>query len=830
MHALFQDVRYAVRQLLKAPGFAGLAVLTLALGIGANAAMFTAVESVLLRALPYPNSTRLVSVRTSPGEGFTSTSWLNYRDVHDQSQTLQPVAGYSEDVGVVQGKDGSLSVVTPGVTPNLFPTLGVNKPLLGRIFTEQEGQSGGPLSVVISEGLWRQQFGADPGIIGKSIRVNAKPRTVVGVMPASFGFPESMGQDMKKGLWLPLQPTDEMLRERGYHFFVILAGMKPGVTLAQVNGELGAITNRIRQADPEHTRDLQVRGASYQELLTGPVRPVFMALMVALGLVLLIGCANVANLLIARCLWRQQEFAVRAALGASQRRLLQQLIVEGWLLSVLGCVVGFAFASLAIDLVRKLPPDTFPRAGDVAIHWTMLGILAVIATFTTVLSSLLPALLVARTDPQPALQAASRGLGSRGARSRMSGWLVACEVALSTLLLIATGLLFRTLWSLEHARLGFDVTRVTTFTAMPTDATGFSNMKVAPDAEHAPPSIANQIYQPVLERMQSMPGVEGAALVTAPPLSGIDMHSSFSVIGRPDDPEHRGHARITAVSGSYARVMGTPVVRGRMISEDDAGGKPYVIAINEKLARTYFAHEDPLGHQLELGGKDTGMLTPYTIVGIIGDYVDTGVSQPPQPLVMLPYQQVPATSIFYAALLNTVVNFAVKTRNDIAVAPAMRSAFKQVAPDFALDNFQSMQQAVDQNNFNDRLSLYLIASFAGLAVLMVVAGLYGVLAQLVNYRRREIGVRLALGATRKEILTMILRQGSMLLVAGLVVGIGLALITSRFVKSFLFGVKPIDPSTYACVVVLLLAVGTLAALVPARRAAAVEPIQALRDE
>lgn len=829
MQAFLHDIRYAGRQLLKAPGFAGLAVLTLALGIGANAAMFTAVESVLLRSLPYPNSSRLVSIRTNAGDGFVSTSWLNYRDVHDQAQLLQSVAGYSEDVGVVQGKDGSVSVVTPGVTPNVFPTLGV-KPLLGRTFTEEEGQTGGPLSVVISEGLWRQQFGADQGIIGKSIRVNAKPRTVVGVMPLSFGFPESMGRDIVKGLWLPLQPTGEMLRERGYHFFYILGTAKPDVSLAQINAELGAVTKRIRQTDPEHTRNLEVRAASYQELLTGPVRPVFTALVIALGLVLLIGCANVANLLIARCLGRQQEFAVRAALGASQRRLLQQLIVEGGLLSVLGCIGGFAFANLAITLVHKLPPDTFPRAGDIFIHWTMIGILAVTATLTTILSSLLPALLVARTDPQPALQAASRGLGSRAVRSRMSGWLVAGEVALSTLLLIATGLLFRTLWNLEHARLGFDVTRVTTFTAMPADATGFSNMNVSADAEPAASSIATRIYQPVLERMQAMPGIQDATLVTAPPLSGINMNSSFTVVGRPDDPEHRGNARVTAVSGNYARVLGTPVIRGRMISEDDAASKPYVMAINETLARTYFATEDPLGHQLELGGKDTGMLTPYTIVGIIGDYVDSGVSQPPQPLMLLPYQQVPATSIFYSALLKTVVNFAVKTRGDIAVAPAMRTAFKQIAPDFALDNFQSMQQAVDQNNFNDRLGLYLIASFAGLAVLMVVAGLYGVLAQLVSYRRREIGVRLALGATRNGILTMILRQGSVLVIGGLVVGIGLALGTARFVKSFLFGVKPVDLSTYFGVVLLLLVVGGLAAIVPARRAAAVEPIQALRDE
>ncbi len=365
---------------------------------------------------------------------------------------------------------------------------------------------------------------------------------------------------------------------------------------------------------------------------------------------------------------------------------------------------------------------------------------------------------------------------------------------------------------------------------MPADAAGFSGTGPSQDTEHAPPSISTLIYQPVLARMQETPGVQYAALVSSPPLSGIDMNSSFRVVGRPDDPEHTGRARVTAISGQYALVMGTPVVRGRMISEDDTAGTPYVVAVNETLARKYFAGEEPLGRQLYLGGKSGGMGRPYTIVGIVGDQVDARISQPPQPLLMLPYQQIPTTSLFYPFLLKTIVNFVVKTRSDVAVAPAMRSAFKQVAPDFALDNFQTMQQVIDQNNFNDRLGLYLISSFAGLAVLMVVAGLYGVLAQLVDYRRREIGIRLALGATRESILAMFLRQGSVLVVAGLVVGLVLAFATSRFVKSFLFGVKPVDMLTYSGVVALLLVVGTLAALVPARRAAAVEPIQALRDE
>lgn len=620
MHSLLHEVRYAARQLRKAPGFAVLAVITLALGIGANTAMFTVIESVLLRPLPYLHSDRLVYVGPAEGAGFQSTSWVTYRDVREQAQRLENIALYSEDVGVVQGQEGSLSVVTPGVTPNAFKLLGI-QPLLGRTFTEEEGQTGGPQVVLLSEGLWRQAFNADQQIAGKTIRVNGHPRTVVGVMPAGFRFPETMGQDLYKGLWLPIQATKEMQRDRGSHFFYIIAALKPGVTLQQGQAELQAIARHIHEIDPEKGKDIAFRIASYHEMVTGSVRDVFLALVVALGLVLLIACGNVANLLIARCLGRQQEFAVRSALGAGQLRLVRQLFVEGGLLSLLGCALGFGLAWFAITAVHKLPPDTIPRGEAIAIHWPVLLMLAGAATLTTVLSSFLPALFVARTDPQPALQSASRGLGSRSIGARISGWLVAIEVGLSTVLLIATGLLFHTLWNLEHAKLGFDVTRVTSFSAMPADAAGFSNMSVSPTSERASASVATQFYRPTLERMRQMPGVQEAALITSPPLSGINMNTSFKIVGRPDDPVHAPEARITAVSDGYERVMGTPVLRGRMISNQDGGESPYVAVINEALARKYFEDKDPLGQQIDLGGKDTGALKPYTIVGIIGRWI-----------------------------------------------------------------------------------------------------------------------------------------------------------------------------------------------------------------
>jgi len=834
MQTLIQNFRYAWRQLCHSPEFAFLAVVTLALGIGANTAMFTVVESVLLRPLPYADADRLVYIAAAGAAGAAgaessgSVSWLDYSDIRDQARTLDAVGGYSNDAGVVQSKDASVSVVTSEVTPNVFGILGA-QPLRGRTFVKNEGQANGPAAVLLSEGLWRQVFGADPTVVGRSVRVNGHERTVVGVMRRGFRFPESAGPDVENGLWLPMQPTPEMLQDRGYHFFTILAKPARGATVPQVQAELGLIAKRIRETDSRADGKLAFRAVSYREVVTGPVRAVLVALVAALGLVLLIACANVANLSIARCLARQHEFAVRAALGSGQSRLIGQMIVEAALLSVLGCALGFLVAYWITAAIRGLPPGIIPRVEAIEVRWTVVLVLGAIATVTTVLSALLPALFVARTDPQSVLQAASRSLGTRSVRVRVGGWLVAGEVALSAVLLVATGLLFRTLWSLEHTRLGFNTALVTSFTAMPADASGFGNMTMSASAG-APVSVATTIYRPLLEELRNAPGFQDAALDTAPPLSGMDLQTSFRVVGWADESERGLEARMTTLSGGYERLMGTPVVRGRMITEQDTANAPFVAAINETLARKYFAGKEALGQELDLGGKNTGMLKPYKIVGIIGDQIDTSVSQPPRPLLMLPYQQIPATSLFYPALLKTVVHFVVKTRGQVAVAPAARAVFRRIAPDLALDNFQTMQEAVDQSNSGTRIGLYLIAAFAGLAVLMVIAGLYGVLAQVVSHRRREFGVRMALGATRQSIVGMVLRQGSAIVAMGLAGGLVLALSMGRLVKSFLYGVKPLDGRTYMFAAIALLVVGIVAALVPAWGASLLEPVKALRDE
>ena len=828
MKTLIYDLRFSLRQLRKSQGMTILAVLTLALGIGANAAIFTVIEDVILRPLPYPDANRLVFIGPKADKPeFGTTSWLNFRDIHEQSRLLENSAGYSQDLSVLETREGSLSIAAPRVSTNLFTLLGI-RPLLGRTFNDAEGRAGGPDVVLLSEQLWKTAFHANPAIVGQSARIGGHERTIVGVMPQSFRFPDQMAAFVQKGVWLPLQPTPEMLNDRGYHFFMVIGKLRTGINIVQAQRELDAIASHIpRKADESK---ISFEAFPYQELLTGPVRRELYALFGALALVLLIACANVSNMLIARCLARQQEFAVRAALGAGRWRLVRQLLAEGMILSLLGSMFGVALAELAVIAVKKLPEGTVPRADAISVHWTILLVLAIIAMIVTLLSSLLPALLVARANPHTAMQAASRATGTRTINSKFRGALVAGEVALSTLLLVGTGLLFRTLWNLEQARLGFDVSHVTTFSAMPADSAGFSAMAVSQDTTHAPPSVAVLTYEPVLQVMRHLPGVESAALVTSPPLSGVGVSSSFDVVGVKTPDDSKPSANVSAISGDYARTMGTPVVRGRMIQDDDGAAAPYVVVINQTLAKKFFAGQDPLGKQINLGGVDTGMVKPFTIVGVLGDQVDAKVGVEPQPLILIPDCQVPTTSLFYQALLKTLVNFVVKTRGDIPVESVMRSVFRRNAPGFALDDFQTMQEVVEKSTFSQRLMLYLIASFAGLAVAMVITGLYGVLSQLVNYRRREIGVRMALGATRAGVAQMILRQGSILIGAGLAVGLVLAVLSGRLLKGFLFEVQPLDVWTYVAVALLLALIGLVSSLIPAQKASSIQPMQALREE
>ena len=532
MKSLLYDLGFALRLLRKTPGLALLAILTLALGVGANTAIFTIIDSVLLRPLPYLHSDRLVFIGAKGDKpSFGSTAWLDWHDIREQSKLFEDAAGYSEDVSVLEDRDSSISVVAPRVTPNLFSLLG-RQAMLGRTFTVAEGLTGGPAVVLLSEGLWRQAFHSDRGIVGQAVKLGGKPYTVVGVMPAGFNFPEQVGPDLAKGVWLPLQPTPEMLKSRGYHFFNVVGMLRSGVTVAQAQKELDAIAAHIPIG--AHNDKTDFGAYPYQEALTGPVRPVLFALFGALALVLLIACANVSNLLIARCLGRQQEFAVRAALGAGRIRLIRQMLSEGLLLSLLGCGVGVPLAQLAMLAVRKLPEGTMPRGNSIAIHWSIVLVLAAIAIVTTVLSSLLPALLVARSNPQthsPGRVARGRFAFDGRKAERVAGG------GRSRIVDAAAGgdgpAVPHTVESGAVASRIRDRPRDHVHGHARRRGRLFADGGLRGLAKTHRSSVAALTYQPLLERMRQVPGVESAALATAPPLSGMDIGSELRHVGQP---------------------------------------------------------------------------------------------------------------------------------------------------------------------------------------------------------------------------------------------------------------------------------------------------------
>jgi len=822
---LVEHVRFALRQVLKNPGFALLAIITLALGIGANTAMFTVIDSVLLRALPYRDSDRIVAINTGSGDSVQATSWPNYADLRAQAHQFESTAAYVPDFVVTRTLDTSQGTLIVRTTASLFDVLGV-RPVIGRGLVQSDSERGAPNVVILTAPFWHEHFAGDPQAIGQQLKIGDEPYTVIGVLPEGFAF---AGSEAGKGVWTAYRPSADSMKERGSSFIYLIGRLKPGVSTETAQAELTAISIGIEQTYPKEAKDLKLRLIPFRNAVTAQVRPVFAALTGALILVLLIACANVANLLLARCLARSQEFAVRTALGASRRALFAQMLIEGGVLCTFGAVAGLALAHLMLIGIGRLPADLIPRSQEIHIRTSVFLVLLGVAAVVTLLSSIMPSWIASRTDPHDVLQEGSRAASAGPRRSRLSAAMVVGEVALSVVLLISSGLMFRTLYKLQHAYLGFDQSNVTQFLALPGNAAGFFTMATSKETDPST-SVALRVYEPLLQKIQNLAGVESAAYTNSVPFQGIDMHSSIHIVGRPEEQTEQDHAFVRAISSGYARVMRIPVTRGRGITAEDTSSSPYVALINETFARRYFAGQDPLGQQLDLGGKDGGMPHPYTIVGITADVVQSKFGQPLQPEIDLPYAQIPVTTFFYQFLVTPETNFVVRTRGRAEIVGAVRNLFHQAAPEFALEDVKTLAAAHEEADMNQRLGLYLIASFAAIAVVMVLAGLYGVLSQIVGQRRREIGIRMALGADRTMILAMMLRRGLVLIGIGLAVGLIASLGAVQSLKSFLYGVSPVDAATYVTVALLLLAVGTVAALIPARKAAGIEPTQALRAE
>jgi putative ABC transport system permease protein len=836
MNSILNDLVFALRQLRKSPGFAITAVLTLALGIGANAALFTVIDSVLIRSLPYYAADRLfmAGIAGDTAEDLNNTSWRNLDDIRQRSHVFEDAAGFEGDVAIIQTAQGGETVFGPKLTWNLLNLLGA-RPAMGRAFIQADGQDGAPPTAILSDLLWRKQFGADPGVVGREIRIGGVPHKVIAVMPPEFRFPDNQMYTATEAVYLPLQPNKEMQTRRNLNFLTILGRLKRGVSLAQARADLTVTAKSIERDFPADAKGIRLTATPYQNAVTYSVRPVFAGLVAALALVLLIACVNVANLQFARCLGRRQEFAVRTALGADRWRLVRQLLVEGGLLSVFGSAVGLGLAAIILWSLHKLPGGILPRASEIHLRLSVVVILAVIALAAALLSSLLPVLLAWKTQPETALRGQSRSSTPDLARSRMAGWLVSGEVALAAVLLVATGLLFHTLYNLEHVRMGFETRHELTFTATPPDSLGymaFANNLAKPGTNGPAISIGSRIYRPLLDRLRHLPGVRDAALASSTPLDGVNFNTSFEIVGQPkgDGTKNDKSTAIRVLSGNFPQAIGTPVARGRAISDDDTASAPFVAVLNQAFADKYFRSVDPVGQQIDLGGKETGMLKPYTIVGVLQNNIHHSLTDSPKPELSLPYQQVPPDSLFYPMLLASATQYVLHTGNNMDLTRSIHRAVQETAPGFAVDDLKTMDSAVEDATGNQRMGVYLIGSFAGLAILMVVAGLYGVLSQVVSQRQQEVGIRLALGATRESILALFLRQSWRLIAFGIVAGLIASILARRLVQSFLFNVPALDVWSYLAAALGLALVGTLAALIPARRASRVEPMEALRNE
>jgi predicted permease len=832
---MVDHVRFTLRQMRKNLGFAILAILTLALGIGANTAMFTVIDSVMLKPLPYPDGDSIVAVAPSTGsqsDAVQTCSWLNYVDLRQQAQQFRAMGAYTVDFAVVRSSEISQATTAVKVTASLLDVLGT-RPVLGRSFIDSDNDPGAPAVVMLTSPLWRERFGSDPHVIGQKIRLGDDPHTVVGVLPADFRF---AGTDASQGVWVPFQPNADALRQRDWNLLLVIGALRPGVSMQSAQAEVTSIARGIAAKDPQHAKDLALHLLPFRDVVTSRVREVFLALLGALILVLLIACANVANLQLARCLARGQELAVRTALGATRRRLLAQMLVEGGVLCVFGAAAGLGLSQLMLAGIHRLPPDLIPRAEEIHLRSSVFLMLLLATAVVTLLSSIVPAVTATLSDPQAVLQEGTRAASGGRGRSRLSSMMVAGEVALSVILLVSGGLMFRTLYNLQHIQLGFEEDNITGFIAFPGSAAGFFSVKQSQSTDEND-SIALRRYLPLQDKLRHLPGVIDAGFASVIPFENIDLRAPFQIAGAPTpaDPATGPRALVRAVSGGYTRVMKTPVIRGRAITDDDRAQSRYVATINATLAKRFFAGRDPIGQRINFGKDEkemarNGMPQPYEIVGVLADSIQSQISQPVDAEIDLSYLQIPVKSIYYLLLVTQETNYLVRTHGPIDITSTIRSVFHESAPDFALENFQTMQAAHDQADFNQRLGLYLVASFAGIAVIMVLAGLYGVLSQLVGQRRREIAIRMSLGANRVSILVMILRRGFILIGIGVGAGLAVAVGAEQWVKSFLYGVSPIDWMTYTGVVLTLVLVGTLAAFIPARRAALIEPIQALRGE
>jgi len=810
METLWKNLTYSVRMLLKRPSLTIVAIIAMGLGIGANTAIFSVVNTVLLRPLPFQQPEQLVTLATEQRDqaldGRGTFSVPDLLDLQSRASTLEAVASVQRSGTMVTEGGEPERLIGAVVTADYFQVFKVN-PILGRVFTRDEDKPGGPSVIVISYSLWQRRYGGDRNIIGREVDLGGKT-TVIGVLPAGFEFPIS---DEKQDYWEPMMSaaflTPQTRETRDDRFLGVVGRMKSGVAIEQAKAELDVLSKQIEQQYPKTNTNIVFTVGSMHEDITRDYRPALLVMFGAVGLVLLIACANVANLLLARIAARQKEVAIRTALGASRGRIVMQFLIESMLLSLAGGAVGLLLATWGVTMLVAYGPSDVPRLQEVGLDRYVLGFTFGATVLTGLLFGLAPALQAAKPNPNNTLKESGRGPSQTG-RSRMRSALIVSEVALSLMLLVGAALLINSFVRLLKTNAGFNPSGVLALD-IPLSRTRY------PKGEQQAAT-----FQQLLQQMKTVPGVRDVALTSNVPLTDFDVQLSFNIEGRPPyKPGEELVAEYTVVSSDYFRAMNIPLQRGRELSENDTKGMPEVLVVTDAFVKRFFPGEDPIGRRLVFDGPDK---TPREIVGVVGDVKRKGLDADVQPEVYVSYLQRPDRR------LNVLLKTDLRDAGQL-IQPA-RAAVKAFDSNQIIWRTHTLDQLLSTSVAPRRFNMLLLGIFAAVALVLAAVGLYGVMSYSVSWRTHEIGIRMALGAKRANVLRLVVRQGMTMALIGLAIGLVGAFSLSRVLKSLLYGVSSTDPLTFAIVSVVLLAVALLACLLPARRATRVDPLVALRTE